>query len=308
MSIPLKIVTGFLGSGKTSVLQHAACNKYPRGKVAVFIREYLETPFDRDRVVGEEHEVHMIAGDPGNWELTVGELRRLVEQQRYAMILLEVVDPTEAYTVARAVQNGELPGLYLSKTAVVIDGAAFHHHIVNFPVQMSLQCEAADVLIVNKNDMIQDFDRDEIRAEIAKVNPDIEPVFTYMGQFQSSLWLDDDDSFTPRLVKLTRDVDRLPRLESTIYTSNKICFDRVMFGHKLLNSPANIVRFKGVLKSHDRSYGLTGVPGILDWDANVTTGETRIAFVGVDLSEQEDELKAILDGEIDAQYERLGFA
>ena len=82
-------------------LPHAACTKFPRGRVAVFIREYLETPFDRDRVVGQDHDVHIVAGDPTDWSITVREIRRLVESQRYAMLLLEVVDPTEAYAIAR---------------------------------------------------------------------------------------------------------------------------------------------------------------------------------------------------------------
>ena len=71
MSIPLKIVTGFLGSGKTSVLQHAASTKFPRGRIAIFIREYLDTPFDRDRVVGSDHDVHIVAGEPSDWSITV---------------------------------------------------------------------------------------------------------------------------------------------------------------------------------------------------------------------------------------------
>lgn len=302
MSCKINIVTGFLGSGKTCLVQNLGTSKWHRGKVGVLIREWLDTAFDGERVVGQDMEVRVVKGQAGDHSLTIDAIRSLLESRRYARLVLEVVDPSDAYFLAKKIVEGELPGLELGKTTTVLDGAAFEYHARNFPEQMTQQIEAADVLLVNKNDVIDDAKRASIRRQIAEVNPDIDPRFTYMSQVVVSSIMDDaDEDPPPRLVRLAATMEPLPRFESVVFETPVVCFDRVMFGHKLLNAPARVVRFKGALKCHDRTYGLTGVPGQLDWDPNVSPSDTRIAFIGLGLAGDAESLTGLLEDELHRQ-------
>ncbi|MBN1947043.1 MAG: hypothetical protein JW797_15315 [Bradymonadales bacterium] len=298
MIVEINIITGFLGSGKTSVVRHLLDGTWPMGRVGVLIREFVNIEYDIHWVENNKIDVAVLEGPPGICDTTIAEIRAMVDSGQFGRVILEVVDTSEAYEVARAIQAEPsfASRARLGKTVVVIDAPAFEHHMTHYPEQMRAQIAAGDLLILNKNDKLDKEQRTMVREEVERLNPDTKMVFSYMGQVLRPLVVDPLPSGQkPRLLAQLDTVDSLPRLPATIYRSYIICYDRVLFGHKLLNLPYPVARFKGVLRCWNRSWGLTGVPGQLDWDPSIAKGSTRIALIGLDLGRETEVIDALND-------------
>ena len=97
-----------------------------------------------------------------------------------------------------------------------------------------------------------------------------------------------------------------PDFEAFLYRSEMVCFEQILFGHVLLNLPGgSVARYKGVLRCWDKAYCINGMPGQLDWDNTPVTGDTRIAFIGLDLKQREATITAALDAELQRQRDEV---
>jgi hypothetical protein len=105
----------------------------------------------------------------------------------------------------------------------------------------------------------------------------------------------------PRLLRAEPLGESFADFEAFVYRTPQVAWDRVRFGHLLLNLPSRVARFKGVLRAHDKSYAVNGLPGQLDWDNRAVAGATRIAIIGVGLAADTDLVRAALDDELARQ-------
>ena len=277
-----------------------------RQTAGVLIREFVETDFDRARVPREWSDVQVLCAVPGAAGPTIDKVKQMIARGVYRDIIVEAVDFSEAIAVAEALRPGgalaEHAGLKM--TVVVIDGGAFDYHMEHYTEQMAISLAGADRIVLNKSDRIAADDRPRILRRIAKFNPTAEPIFAYMGQVRRGLILDPlPEGVSPRLFDRGTELPALPSVSSLVYQTDTICYDRVAFGHVLLNLDVPLARFKGVLECYDRSYGLTGFPGQLDWDKQVRTGQTRIAMVGIDLDDDQAAIRAQVDDELARQQD-----
>ena len=302
----ITLVSGWLGSGKTCLISHVLGVGLHRQTAGVLIREFVETEFDKARIPQEWSDVQVICATAGDAGPTLRGLAQLISRWSYRDIFVEVVDFSEAIAVAKALQpGGELAEhADLKMTVVVIDGGAFDYHMKHYPEQMAISLTGADRIVLNKSDRVAEDDKARILRRIAKFNPTAEPIFAYMGQVKRGLILDPlPDGVPPRLLDRGTELPALPSVDSLVYETDQTCYDRVAFGHVLLNLDVPLARFKGVLQCHDRSYGVTGFPGQLDWDRQVISGPTRIAMVGVDVGDGSADIRAQLEGELARQQD-----
>ena len=124
-----------------------------------------------------------------------------------------------------------------------------------------------------------------------------------MGQASRPAILDPlDEDERPAILDVDFTNDPPAEFEAFVYRSKRVCFDRVTFGHRLLNLPGGaIARFKGALRCWDKTHCLNGFPGQLDWDTTPVQGRTAIAFIGLGLEERRDTITRVLDQELEAQ-------
>jgi G3E family GTPase len=158
-------------------------------------------------------------------------------------------------------------------------------------------------VIVNKTDKAAQESLSEMKARILARNPSARVLFTFMGQASRPQTLGNRDiDFVPRLLTDEGSGGTPADFEAFVYRTRALCFDQVTFGHKLLNLPVGrIARFKGVLRLWNRSVCVNGLPGQLDWDNTDVSGSTTIAFIGLELLEQEETIRQILDDELRRQ-------
>ncbi len=300
MQTEITLIAGWLGSGKTSVIGNVLSSGMHEKRVAVIIREFVETQFDAFRLPQDWVDLTVVCAPVGRVELTIDEIERVLSLNTYRDIVVEVVDFGEAVTVAKEfLPGGRLDGKATLKLSVtVLDASAFDRQAEEHADILRAQIAGADRVIVNKADKIHEEDKPRFLQFIKNANPKVTPAFAYMGQVRHGFVIDSlPEGEVPQLIEQAKTPPLLPDFDSYVYKSHAVTWDRVYFAHKLLNLDTSVERFKGVLRCHDRSWGLTGVARQLDWDPIVTTGPTRIAFVGIGLKAFSGQLQEALDAE-----------
>ncbi len=302
----LHILTGILGSGKTSVASHLLGSPRPEGMPAVVVGEYAEEGLDGHILQRTGARVLQVtaSGVGDQAKGYVEPVAQLIGEGFHARILLETSGVTEIERVAAELQQDPRTTGHFTfgPTITVLDAGAFANHSQAFPDQFWGQVDVADVVIINKTDKAPDQSLSAMRDEVLARNSTAKVLFAYMGQVRRMEIFDEiPEGFTARITHPRPVPDPPEDFDAFVYRSDKICFDRVMLGHKLLNLPGRIARFKGQLKSWDKTHCINGMPGQLDWDNTPVTGNTVIAFIGLDLAAREPEIRAILDAELERQ-------
>jgi len=307
MTTPIvHLVSGILGSGKTTFCRHLLDVPQPEGQLGIVVGEYADEGYDDKPLRSTGAVVRQISSMQQKSQAPeyMREMHNLINMG-CARIILETSGITSVGEVGKALKAEQEKGtLVLGRTAVVVDAGAFKTHESAFSEQLWATLDVADVIVINKTDKVADDEVYSVRNACLERNPEAKPVFAYMGQVQRSLVFGppEDEDWTPRIMRI-EDSDAPPprEFDAFVFRSNLICIDRVRFGHLLLNLPGRVARFKGVMKCWDKPYGVNGMPGQLDYDTAPVTGTTRMAFIGIGLDELEDEIKGLLKGELERQ-------
>tara|TARA_B100000674_G_scaffold465608_1_gene448678 strand:+ start:591 stop:1523 length:933 start_codon:yes stop_codon:yes gene_type:complete len=305
--ITLHIITGILGSGKTSTLRHLLDVPGTEGSTAIVVGEYAKEGFDATmlRETGAEIVQVTSTGIGDHAKSYLEPVRHLAEDEFIRQIFLETSGVTEIDKVVAELRADPLirERVAFGPTLVVMDAGAFKAHDTYFSDQLWGQVDVADTVLVNKTDKAVEESLSEMKARILERNPKARVLFTYMGQAPRPQALGQrEEGFVPRLLSDDWTGGAPADFEAFVYRTRAICFDQVLFGHKLLNLPVGrIARFKGVLRLWNRSICLNGLPGQLDWDNSNVSGSTTIAFIGLELLEQKEAICKILDDELKRQ-------
>ena len=302
----LQIVTGFLGSGKTTVVRHLVEGPGDM-KIGVVVGEYAADGFDGGMIQSAGATVRQITstgrGDGSKSYLPAA--RAFVEERVVSRVIIETSGVTEIARVSQELWADPVvrQGAVFGPTIVVIDAGAFQAHDESFAHQFWSQIDVADFVAINKTDKVPGESLELIRQRIKARNPEAKVQFAYMGQIhRASAMALPYDGFVPRALRAKWTGVLPPEFEAFVYRTERVCHDRILFGHKLLNLPGGrIARFKGVLRAWDRSHCLNGLPGQLDWDNSHVEGDTRIAFIGLGLAQREPEIRKLLDDELESQ-------
>lgn len=213
--IPVTVLSGYLGSGKTTVLNHVLHNRDGL-KVAVIVNDMSEVNIDADLVRGEgslsrtdEKLVEMSNGCICCTlrEDLVQEVQKLVQENRFDYILIESTGISEPVPVAQTfVYPDEVSGVQLSDLArldcmvTVVDANRFWK---DFSSGQSLldrkealgeedtrevvdllidQIEMCDVLLLNKCDLVSEEELAKVEGILRKLQPSAKIIRTVKGQ------------------------------------------------------------------------------------------------------------------------------
>lgn len=295
MTITVHVVLGLLGSGKTTLLQHLLEAPVPGPRPAVLVGEYAEVGFDAE-MLGDGHVVQIAGRGPDAGAAYAEPLRALVERAGADRILVEASGVADAARLLAALDADPALAARVTwgRTVTVIDAGAFERLAAVFAPALEAQVAAADLVVVNKRDRLpDDAARAALDARLRRLAPTAEIAFAYMGQVP------------PALVFRPRPGGRLPAalraapaadFESFVYRSDRVCYDRARFGHRLLNPVAGrLARVKGVVRGYDGTWIVNGLPGQLDWTPAPAPRATALAFIGAGMAAARDAIHADLD-------------
>ncbi len=173
--IPVTVLTGYLGAGKTTLLNRILSEPHGQ-KFAVIVNEFGEIGIDNDLIVGADEEIFEM--NNGCVCCTVrGDLIRIIEglmrrKGKFDAIIVETTGLADPAPVAQTFFVDDAVGRKAKLDAVVTvaDARWLKDRLRDAP-EAKNQIAFADVILLNKTDLVGENDLREIEARIRGINP-----------------------------------------------------------------------------------------------------------------------------------------
>ena len=173
--IPVTVLTGYLGAGKTTLLNRILSEPHGK-KYAVIVNEFGEIGIDNDLVVGADEEVFEM--NNGCICCTVrGDLVRILDglmrrKGKFDAIIVETTGLADPAPVAQTFFVDENVGrkTRLDAVVTVADARWLSDRLKDAP-EAKNQIAFADVILINKTDLVSGEELSEVEARIRGINP-----------------------------------------------------------------------------------------------------------------------------------------
>jgi len=285
---PITLVTGPLGSGKTTLLRHILATR--PAKIAIVMNEFGEIPIDAKVIEGKNVRLAELGGGCvccsllGEFEAAVNEIIQCVQPD---IIVVETTGLAEPEALVFNIQEA-IPQCRLDGVVSVIDADM----LVRFPElghTTRLQIEGADILLLNKIDLVEHGQIESLEAKLREINPTGAIVRAERCRTDPELLfgIGREKRVAPPKHK------HQPEFESFTFSSEKTfsrdCFERFADG-----LPPNVYRAKGFVRFADAAQLFNFVAG--RWDLEpFEAAETALVFIGREITKEKPTILRALD-------------
>lgn len=173
--IPVTVLTGYLGAGKTTLLNRILSENHGK-KYAVIVNEFGEIGIDNDLIIGADEEVFEM--NNGCVCCTVrGDLVRILDglmkrKGKFDAIIVETTGLADPAPVAQTffVDEDVQANARLDAVVTVADAKWLSERLKDAP-EAKNQIAFADVIVLNKTDLVSKPELREVEARIRAINP-----------------------------------------------------------------------------------------------------------------------------------------
>jgi G3E family GTPase len=280
---PIMLITGSLGSGKTTLLKRILTAVDRR--LVVLMNEFGEIAIDSQVVQGENVQVVELAGGcvccsmTGEFEAAVKEVIETVEPE---YIAVEATGVAEADALVYEVEDN-LPEVRLDSVICIVDA----YLTVKYPhmgYTTRTQLEAADVLLINKIDLVGGNEIDEVEEKVRHFN-DSAFIFKTVGcDLDANLLLGLDAVRKASAGKRAGETE----FQSFTYGTDAL-IDKGKFRQVMAQLPPSVYRAKGFVCFEGGRFLLNYVAGRVDLE-EFPAERTQLVFIGRDIVKDKDSI------------------
>ena len=284
--LPVTVLSGFLGAGKTTVLSHILNNRQNK-KVAVIVNDMSEINIDASMV---KNEVSLNHSEEKLVEMSNGcicctlredlllEVNKLAKDNKFDHLVIESTGISEPLPVAETFTFADENGVSLSEVAkldtmvTVVDAVNFlkdyedakylqetgeslgeddERSVADLLVD---QIEFADVILISKTDLVESKDIDKLKAIIKNLNTNARILPITMGEVEidnvlnTGLFDFDQAKEAPGWLKEMRG-DHIPETEEYGISSFSYVARRPFLPEKFFNFVHNTEQFGKLIRS-----------------------------------------------------------
>lgn len=173
--IPVTVITGFLGAGKTTLLNRILTENHGK-RIAVIENEFGEIGIDHQLVIQSDEEIFELNNGciccrvRGDLIRILAKLRQ--RRDRFDVVLIETTGLADPGPVAQTFFSDEevKESFSLDGIVTVVDAK---HVVLHFDDTREVreQIGFADVILLNKTDLVSGKELAEVEARIRKMNP-----------------------------------------------------------------------------------------------------------------------------------------
>jgi len=312
--IPLTIIGGFLGSGKTSLVNHILNNTHNK-RVAVLVNDFGEINIDAKLIVSVEGETVSLANGcvccSIRDDLLTEVLKLFAGDVVPEHIVIETSGVSKPISVAETFLNPATQSLVdVQNMITVLDADLVIDDQADYTDLAYSQIAVADLVVINKTDLVSPQRLEAVRKKVADIVPRACILETTFGEVSLDLIFDDQMS---RAMESLREKNKLltPHHEYhhdqefatwTFRSQAEWSFNALQRAVEHL--PVGIFRAKGMVRLdlETDDYGILQVTGRRGWlkliepesnEAEIVT--TELVFIGRPGSTSNEDLKLHFD-------------
>jgi len=312
--IPLTIIGGFLGSGKTSLVNHILNNTVNK-RVAVLVNDFGEINIDAKLIVSVEGETVSLANGCVCCSIRDDLLKEVLKLFDGDVvpehIVIETSGVSKPISVAETFLNpATLSLVNVQNMITVLDADLVIDEQADYTDLAYSQVAVADLVVINKTDLVSPQRLEAVRKKVADIVPRACILETTFGVVSLDLIYDDQMS---RAMESLREKDKLPTPHHEHHHDQEFAtwtfrsdaqwpFDALQRAVEHL--PLGIFRAKGMVRLDldTDDYGILQVTGRRGWlklvepepnEAEIVT--TELVFIGKPGSTSNEDLKLHFD-------------
>jgi G3E family GTPase len=172
--IPVTVLTGYLGAGKTTLLNHLLTQKHGY-KCAIIINEFGAISIDNQLVVGADEEILELNNGclccrvRGDLVRSLNDLL-IKKRKRFDYVIIETTGLADPSPIAHTFMASDLADqMRLDGIVTVVDARNLEKELNDGPEPLA-QIAFADVILLNKTDLVPPQDLARVEARVRSMN------------------------------------------------------------------------------------------------------------------------------------------
>jgi G3E family GTPase len=284
---PIVLITGSLGSGKTTLVRQILQGTPHR--LAVLMNEFGEVAIDSKIIQGANIDIIELAGGCVCCSMT-GELeaavREIIENIRPDFILVEATGVAESDALVYEVEDN-LPEVRLEGVVCIVDAyLSIRHPSVGYTART--QIASSDIILINKVDLVAEEEVGIVEEQVRKYNDRAALARTIGCSVDHELLFGVTSTSRPRSPRSSGGTD----FQSFTWSTGKL-LDSEKFEDLVTNLPEQVFRAKGFVRVQNGSVLFNYVAGRVDFE-EFSSEETELVFIGPDLNLVREGIRARL--------------
>jgi G3E family GTPase len=283
--LKVNVIGGFLGSGKTTLLRHFLAQPKMAEKVAVIVNELGEVGVDGEVLARKGSKVVELTNGCVCCQVTgdlVDAIKALHADYRPDRLLIETTGVAEPGKVLTALYSPFLSGeVRVEPTVVVVDASGFARLYKELAYHYVMQVKAADVVLLNKADLVTPAAMRRVEAEVRKLHPRAFVARTVHGRVDLLGLLEGAEAAAPP----AEEPGRAVKFDSFVFRGEDT-FDKAKLGAFLEKLPAACYRAKGFVRTGEGPFLVNFTTGQTEWEPWPGQEAARLVFIGRGLREK----------------------